>query len=377
MAMGKPRLEHNIEIKPNVQPPAHAQHPIQVQYPHHIHDNRQIGIYPHATDKSLNTLCLKLGHLLSKTNTTTNSETEHNNEDAETPVSNNRGSFIYIFILMIGVLGGVLTFNSLMTHFGFSTIVAESPEEPEEAPNLLLAYRAMQGDINAQYEYGRLLMIVQDFDHAIYWLTRAAEGGHQSAQLFIGASYRDGHIVGQNYEAALYWFHRAGALHDAEIQYDTGIRYQFGVQLPQDYEQAAYWFRQAAEQNHSGAQVNLGWLYEFGHGVIQDLEQAAFWYHRAAALGERTGQTNLGVMLHSGRGVQQDYEQAAYWFRQAASQYCPRGASHLGLMYELGTGVEQNDQYAIFWYLRAAEDAPEPWVAQRLEQLLARYNEAP
>lgn len=262
-------------------------------------------------------------------------------------------SFVYLFILLIAVVGGVLTFNSIT---GNIQIFTQQEAEAETVPNhVLLEIRASQGDADAQYEFGRLQMIVQNFDEGIYWIYHAAKQDHQGAQVYLGVSYRDGNGVEQDYIMAMYWLGRAGFMDSPGMQRDTGWRYLHGVQLPQDYEQALYWFRKAAQQDHVGAQIDLAWMFADGQGVDVDIDEALYWFLRAANLGDITAQGILGQKYIWGWGHIQSYELGIYWHKKAAEQGAAQSMASLGYIYETGVGVEIDFEQAIYWYHQAAE----------------------
>jgi len=341
---------------------------------------------------------------------------------------------IYIIILILGVTGGVLTFNSI------SGRLEEQMLAETEPPGIraLLMERATEGEAEAQYEMGRLLMIIQEFDEATYWFRQAAEQGHRRAQselatnynrgvgthrdhvqaaywyyqaedtndpfiqFTLGQMFRDGNVMPSNqteamhwfreaaeqdmpeaqvslgymyvqaneHEQAIYWYKRAAEMGDPYAQNNLGLMYSLGQGVPQSQEEALRWYRLAAERNMPGALVSLGWMYEFGQGVEMDLEQAAYWYNRAAELGSINGMNNLGVVQYR----LQQYDLAVSWFRQTAEIYNdPRGMGLLGYMYEIGQGVEQDYDMAIYWYARAM-DEDQDWVATMYQSLVERME---
>jgi len=69
-----------------------------------------------------------------------------------------------------------------------------------------------------------------------------AEAGDQSAQLYPGWMYKNGHVVDK------------------------------------DYSTAVEWCRKSAEQGHSIAQNNLGHMYQNGYGVDKDERIGTEWY---------------------------------------------------------------------------------------------------
>ena len=49
----------------------------------------------------------------------------------------------------------------------------------------------------------------EDYEEAVYWLRKAANQGHATAQALLGAMYYEGAGVVKNYEEAVYWLREA------------------------------------------------------------------------------------------------------------------------------------------------------------------------
>lgn len=149
--------------------------------------------------------------------------------------------------------------------------------------------RAGAGDIEAQYELGRLYhdgrFVPADVAEAYRWYRKAAEKGHVGAQYAIGAMFAKGEAVKQSYTRAAEW-----------------------------YELAANMGR------HPGAQFALGQLYYYGHGLARDYAEAFSWYKKAARWGQPVAQHLLGAMLQDGWAGPPDPVQAYKWFTLAIRQ---------------------------------------------------------
>jgi len=276
-------------------------------------------------------------------------------EDFEDEPAHGLGKrLIYILILIIGVTGGVLTFSSLRgeprVQVGLEYFEEERPDSRR-----LLTIRAEEGEAAAQYEIGRMLMIIQEFEEATHWFMQAAEQGHKSAQLALAVNYQRGVGISRNHLQAAYWFYQAGETDDLFVQFDIGMMYREGNLLDYNPEQAIYWFRQAAERDLPEAQVHLGGMYYNGQGTQANHELAAYWYRRAADMGDPYAQSNLGIMYSMGHGVSQSYDEAVNWYRMAANQNMPGAQVNLGWMYEFGFGVDIDLEQAVYWYQKAAE----------------------
>jgi len=289
--------------------------------------------------------------------------------------NNQRPNFLYLFVLLIFVVGGVMTYTSIMperanpgldSDFTYDFTFTSPPLEE----------RAHAGDRAAQYEYGRMLMLIQDYEEATYWFKQAAEQDHIMAQLALANNYRHGVGIERDGGLATYWDARAGSTYGMpEWQFHLANFYRDGFLVPPDPERALYWHRQSAHGGFLPAQSWLARLYIFGYGVARDYQQAAYWYKQAAIQGDVGSQTAIGTMYALGQGVDQSYENAAYWYRRAATHNpadfdwafgfnwgnlndwdISVAQVSLGVMYEYGFGVEDVDlDQAAFWYRSAAE----------------------
>ena len=156
---------------------------------------------------------------------------------------------------------------------------------------------AQQGDVDAQYDLGIMYIVgeavVQDYERAAHWLSKAGEQGHLGAQWALGLMYGYGEGVELNYDKAVYWYTKAAEQGDARAQNDLGLFYYDGLGVEQNFKQAAYWLSKSAEQGHSESQNVLGFMYYNGLGVGQNHKKAAFWLSKAAAQGVIEAQLQL------------------------------------------------------------------------------------
>jgi TPR repeat protein len=112
-----------------------------------------------------------------------------------------------------------------------------------------LQRQATAGDLQAQYQLGRQLLVTASADErqkGLQWMERAAEGGYAEAQYRLATYYEN----------------------EIHIMRDNPSR---GIDL----------LRSAAEQNHLPAMGALALAYEQGrYGLTQDYQQAQYWYRK-------------------------------------------------------------------------------------------------
>lgn len=97
---------------------------------------------------------------------------------------------------------------------------------------------------------------------AVYWYTKAAEQGHNTAQLNLG------------------WCHLNGK------------------GTPVNHAEALKWYLKAAEQGNATAMFNVGNCYAHGYGIEENDEEAEAWYRKAIANGNKKAASALRH-LHS------------------------------------------------------------------------------
>lgn len=228
-----------------------------------------------------------------------------------------------------------------------------------------------------------------DYDEALVWYRKAAEGANATAQFIIAWEYFDGsdvslvpknHLPKDPAQAAV-WFGRAAQHADsldfslledappaarawatlpprmggeAGVFFFLGSQFEEGKDLPRDLSQAAFWYRKAAERGYADAESSLGSFYAEGKGVPQDDMQAAGWFRKAAEQGQTDAEVNLANLYFEGHGVVQDYAEARQWLLKAFEKGSSRAAYNLGVIYGKGLGVSPNASAAYFFFAISA-----------------------
>ena len=121
-----------------------------------------------------------------------------------------------------------------------------------------------------------------------------AERGSLSAIHAIGHTCLYG-IAGvkQDYDTAVRWFSRGAEGGCPQCMYHMGMCNAKGYGTPADPERAAEWYRKSADRGDEDAMYELGICYEKGFGVEADPAQADDWYRKAARLGQEEAAKKL------------------------------------------------------------------------------------
>lgn len=140
--------------------------------------------------------------------------------------------------------------------------VVVAPNVPAGSLESLAPYaKAKEGDTQAQYELGMLLLngehgVTKNYGEALKWLEMAAKAGHIEARYNLGIMYKTGSGALQNFEQALQWFEAAAHQNHPDAQYNVALMHKNGMSVPVDFVKSYTWANIAAVQGHLGA-INL------------------------------------------------------------------------------------------------------------------------
>lgn len=239
-----------------------------------------------------------------------------------------------------------------------------------------------------------------DQGKALIYLSFAAAGGSQPAQMALGYRYRKGYGVKANCETSLRFYQDVAlrvvtnlsfsggtgkaklpleflreqtldeaGLHDMNIlnyyellvtQGDLNAMFQLGNLLVErgyepDLRRAADLFRKASDELPAAA-ARLGRLYMDGRGYPKDNKLAFDWLKKAADKQNPMGLTYLGVMYElgmygeglyganfvGGKAAQPKYQDAFKYYKQAADLGYPEAQYRIGVCYLHGYGTKQD-----------------------------------
>lgn len=129
----------------------------------------------------------------------------------------------------------------------------------------------------------------EDYKKSAYWYQKAAEQGHDTAQLELGRMYSRGEGVQQNHEKALKWYTKAANQKNVLAQTGLAWMYYHGNDVEQDYTQAFKWLNKIVEsgKDDQSIQAMLASLYLNGDGVAKNNAEAIKWYGKACQNGNR------------------------------------------------------------------------------------------
>ncbi len=193
---------------------------------------------------------------------------------------------------------------------------------------------------------GGLAGVTKDFQKALEYYARAAQGNDAAAQLRLAGYYDKGVDLDKS---------------DSKIE------------VPPNAAAALELYRLAAQNNVPMAIYNVGIFYEEGRAVDRDPTKAFAFFLQSAVNGFILGMQKTGVYYLNGAGTSKDPVAAAGWFTRSAASGLPEGHLSFGIVTEMGL-VPQGEKDSAFMaaadsYLQAS-DALNASAPVRMEALL-------
>ena len=225
---------------------------------------------------------------------------------------------------------GNRTAKLLLAGFYAEGLVTEKDTEQakklyQEAYDYLYEEATLNNDNEAQFRLGAMFFIgrpeiglLPDYEQALEWYEKAAEGGNGHAENNLGMMYYLGLGVGQNYELAFSWFQKASARKEVNAISSMGNCYYNGRGVEKDYVKAAECYSKAANLGYAHSQGTLGMMYMEGKGVEQNYTKAVYWMKKCCKNGFRGYYSILADCYRKGLGLDKDEKKAFELYRKGA-----------------------------------------------------------
>lgn len=282
----------------------------------------------------------------------------------------------------------------------------EKDREEQSASRAEKKLRAEQSTPQAEslYNHGRSLVEAGDYEGAIPFLERAADGGHALAMLELGDLYQYGIGVESDFAAAFKCYSQSAALGLPAAQRSLAFFLETGKGTEPNIPLALLYYTFAARGRDVEAHHVLAYKYLKGYGVVAscshavqhfkpvaehvieeidergyDITQTAHlvqlaeysktkedeaahdvelldYIHFAAQNGDATSQGDLGrVYLFGLYHEEKDYELSRYYLNLAHEQGDAKATAFLGKLYEFGYGVDVDIERAADLYREASD----------------------
>ena len=151
-------------------------------------------------------------------------------------------------------------------------------------------------------------------------LRAAALKGEGAAAYEIGTRFAEGRGTKVDYEEAIKWYQRAADGGIVLAMFRLGTLLEKGLGTEKDPDAARRHYLQAAERGNAKAMHNLAVLDADGGGRGPNYKAAAAWFKKAAERGVADSQYNLAILYARGIGLEQNLAESFKWFSLAASQ---------------------------------------------------------
>lgn len=239
-----------------------------------------------------------------------------------------------------------------------------------EAAKLHFQHAGEQGDMNAMYELGQLLLMDDDSTSAVpmedrrlglEWLLSAAEMNQRDALRELGKinhsgkSYGGEILVEQDSASAYDYFIRSGNQGDKTSMLFVGIYYEHGIHVHLDFLLARQWYEMAARSGWWLAELAMAQLL---HQDVDSREEAYHYFtlsHQHAPESQRQPATIMLARYHlrGWGGVSVQLERAAAQLIDIAeNDEQVKVYLEVAQCYEFGIGVDQDLYKAFAWYDR-------------------------
>lgn len=189
-----------------------------------------------------------------------------------------------------------------------------------------------------------------DFDEALKWYRRAAEGDSLDAKNAIGRFYEHGISVEQDLSEAIKWYIRAAEEGSLSAIKNLAKRYENGDGVPYDKNEATKWYLKGADRDDAFCIFKVGENMMAYDSLIKNDREGARWIAIAANRGCEEAQVALADLYKWGLEVPEDREKAFLWLKKAEKTHNP------DVMYEIAESYKELDMaQSLTWYRRAAE----------------------
>ena len=170
-----------------------------------------------------------------------------------------------------------------------------------------------------------------DQEKGVEWAEKAAAGGDDLGQFWLGHAYQKGAgPLGKDYAIALEWYEKAADQGNEYAMTNIGqLHDEGGRGVTQNKLTAVSWYRKAAEAGDAGGQHNLAECYYDGEGVTKNLVTARSWYKKAADQGDVDAIRKHGTMMVKGEGGDREMRQGVAQWEKAAAKGDERAQSKL------------------------------------------------
>ncbi|WP_265593173.1 hypothetical protein [Verrucomicrobium sp. BvORR034] len=284
---------------------------------------------------------------------------------------------------------------------GEKTIAADPAAAVKKFEELAKQNNATGLRIMGELHESGLAGVTKDFDKALDFYRRAAQGNDSIAQVRLAGFYDKGVDldkddkkidVAPNAAAALELYRLAAQSNVPLAIYNVGTFYEEGRTVDKDPTKAFTYFLQSAVNGLAYGMQKAGAYYLNGNGTLKDPVAAAGWFARAAAAGLPEGLLSYGLVSEQGLVIDSDkgspYQAAAASYLAAADSpaasdavrleaFVRLGSLHFrGLMVPVGDTAKPDFESAYVFFKQAQEIDPKNEVVKGALDAVTKGNKA-
>ena len=194
-----------------------------------------------------------------------------------------------------------------------------------------------------------------DFQSALNWAQRAAEGGSAQGAALVGHIRTSGPVALRDADEALRWFEFAAAQNNQQGLVGYALRLADKARDNQAQMVVLGLLQQASDLGSPIATYLMAVMFEQGIGTDPHPALAVRLYRQAAEAGVRAAQACWGRALIAGRHTPADPEIGESWLRRAALAGDADAAFEVAEIHLRNSGLPTNDVEAGQWLSRASD----------------------
>lgn len=197
--------------------------------------------------------------------------------------------------------------------------------------------------------------VSSDYKEAEKWFIKAAEQNAGDAQFRLGNFYHN-YKNPPDLKQAVYWLTRAAEGGNRMAMFDLSRMLKKGEGAPKNPAQALVWMKKSADLDMLPAEMMLSEMYASGDGVKKDPAQSLAWTLKVtdnpSAIPYWIDKA-ADALFAGSKGIPKNYPQALGLYLRAAAKDDPHAKARLGRMYLKGLGV-MTDRAKARAYLKEA-----------------------
>lgn len=170
----------------------------------------------------------------------------------------------------------------------------------------------------------------------IYYLEKAAEGGHSKAQMLMARYYMEGKDLESNFKKAFELMEKAAQNNEAGAYYNLGTVYYSGIKTSIQKEKLPDGCLSPEEKSK---------YYEIFE-VEQDIDKAVECFKKSAELGDAVAIYWLGYSYIHGQHMEKDLQKGIKLVEQSCELGHPQAYYYMYLLYSQGEDVPKNEPLA-------------------------------